>query len=200
MSEEVFDDPRTYDGRSREVWMDGLKEMDKNNMRHLLILFAYLGIPESFLDVGCGTGVMVRLAQKLGVRSYGLDQLVEPDWGKGFVHMNLVDFWQAPEPVDIVWCVEVAEHIHESAHSTLCDTIAKNLKEGPGHYVIFSAARPGQVGAGHVACRPASYWHNEMILRGIGYDREATMNLALLFSNCKSNLDYLWDNLICFQR
>ena len=190
----------TYDDRSSEVWMDGLKEMDLHNIRHLLITFAFLGIPESMLDVGCGTGVMVRTAKKLGVRSYGLDQLVEPDWGEGFVHMNLVDYWKAPEPVDIVFCVEVAEHIHETGHGTLCRTICDNVKPGPNHYLIFSAARPGQVGAGHVACRPAEYWHNEMIANGMHYDKYATMNLALLYSNTNSSLNYWWDNLIVFNR
>lgn len=204
MNEEVFDDPRTYDGRRREVWMDGLQEMDKFNIKHLLITFAYLGIPESMLDVGCGTGIMVKTAMKLGVRSYGLDQLVDERdkaaWPDGFVHINLVDFWKAPAPVDIVFCVETAEHIHETAHGTLCATICENLKEGPGHYVIFSAARPGQLGAGHVAERPAEYWHNEMIAHNVHYDKEATLNLGLLYSNTKSALNYWYDNLIVFQR
>lgn len=190
----------TYDERPAEVWMDGLKEMDEHNTRHILSLFGFLGIPESYLDVGCGTGVMVKIAKKLGVRAYGLDQLVEPDWGEGFVHMNLVDYWEAPSPVDIVTCFEVAEHIHESAHGTLSATLCKNLKEGPGHYLVFCAARPGQIGAGHVACRPAQYWHDEFRVHGVNYDKEATMNLALLWCNTRSSLDYMWNNLIVFQR
>ena len=122
------------------------------------------------------------------------------NWPDGFVHINLVDFWRAPEPVDVVTCVEVAEHIHESAHGTLCRTLCENIKAGSGHYLIFSAARPGQVGAGHVACRPAEYWHNEFKVYDMSYDRDATMNLALLFSNTRSSLNYWWDNLIVFQR
>ena len=196
----------TYDGRPIEEWMDGLKEMDLNNIRHLLSLFGFLGIPESYLDVGCGTGIMVKIAQKLGVRSYGIDQLVDEsdkvNWPDGFHHINLVDFWEAPEPVDVVTCVEVAEHIHPTAHATLCRTLCQNIKEGPDHYLIFSAARPGQLGAGHFpdACRPAEYWHEQMLVYNMHFDKEATMNLALLFSNTRSNLNYWWDNLIVFQR
>ena len=202
MAEETFNDPRTYDGRDPKIWLSGLREMDKFNLKHMLITFAYFGIPESFLDVGCGTGVLVKTAQKLGVRAYGLDQLVEPDWGEGFVHMNLVDYWKAPEPVDISWCVEVAEHLHPSAHGTLCRTLCENVKEGPGHYLVFSAARPGQVGAGHYAdsCKPAAYWHDEMHAHGMNYDKEATLALCLLNSNCRSALTYFFDNLIIFQR
>lgn len=201
---ETFNDPRTYDERNPARWMDGLKEMDLHNIKHLLITFAYFGIPESFLDVGCGTGIIVKTSMKLGVRSYGLDQLVDEtdkeNWPDGFVHMNLVDFWKAPEPVDIVFCIETAEHIHETAHGTLCRTLCENLKEGPHHHIIFSAARPGQVGAGHISNRPAAYWHNEMIAHKMGFDKEATMNLALLYSNTRSSLDYYWDNLIVFSR
>lgn len=204
IEDEVFDDPRTYDHRNPDNWLKGLREMDSFNIKHLLITFAYLGIPESMLDVGCGTGIMVKTAMKLGVRSYGLDQLVNPldkeTWPDGFVHMNLVDYWRAPEPVDIVFCIEVAEHLHESAHGTLCMTLCDNLKPGPGHYLIFSAARPGQAGAAHISCKPAYYWHDEMIAHNMHYDKEATLNLALLHSNCQSALPYWADNLIVFQR
>lgn len=201
---EIYDDPNTYDHRRRENWMNGLREMDNFNTKHLLATFAYFGIPESYLDVGCGTGIMVKTAMKLGVRSYGVDQLVQEDdkenWPDGFHHLNLVDYWLAPEPVDIVTCIETAEHIHSTGHGTLCRTLCDNVKQGPGHYLIFSAARPGQAGSGHIACRPAYEWHNEMIAHDMHYDKEATMNLALIYSNIKSALPYYADNLIVFQR
>lgn len=189
-----------FDGELRETWMNGLGEMDAYNVKHLLALFAVLGIPESFMDVGCGTGVMVRTAQKLGVRAYGLDQLVEAEWGEGFHCVNLVDKFNLENPVDIVTCFEVAEHIHESAHATFCDTLTFNLKEGAEHHLIFSAARPGQAGTGHVACRPAEYWHNEFLLRGLHYNAYLTLHLAHIFSNINSPLNYFWDNLMVFSR
>lgn len=190
----------TYDGVSRETWMNGLTEMDRFNVKHILTIFALLDIPESYMDAGCGTGVMVRTAQKLGVRAYGLDQLVEPDWGEGFYHVNLVEAFTAPSPVDIVTSFEVGEHLHESAHATFCDTLASNLKPGADHHLIFSAARPGQAGTEHIACRPAEYWHNEFILRGLHYNAYLTLRLAHLFSNIESPLNYMWDNLIVFSR
>lgn len=190
-----------YDGELRETWMNGLTPMDEMNIRHLLVLFGLLGVPESYLDVGCGTGMMVRTAMKLGVRAYGIDQLVEPDWGDNFFYHNLVDKFTFPfQPVDIVTCFEVGEHLDASAHATFCDTLCNSIKPGLGHYLIFSAARPGQGGTGHIACRPAEYWHQEMLLRGMSYDGYTTMNLAHLFSNMRSSLNYLWDNLIVFQR
>lgn len=202
--EEIYDDPTTYDHRRRDIWLNGLREMDDFNIKHLLIAFAYFGIPESFLDVGCGTGITVKTAQKLGVRAYGVDQLVDENdkinWPDGFHHLNLVDYWLAPEPVDISWCIETAEHVHESGHGTLFRTLCDNIKEGPNHYLIFSSARPGQVGSGHISNRPAEFWHREAIAHGMNFDRESTMNLALLFSNCRSPLNYFWDNLIVFAR
>lgn len=195
MTEELL-----FDGFSRSHWMNGLKEMDTYNVKHLLAIFALFGIPESYMDVGCGTGVMVRTAVKLGTRAYGLDQLVEPNWGENFFCVNLVDPFRLAEPVDIVTSFEVAEHIHESAHATFCDTLCSNLKMGPEHYLIFSAARPGQGGTGHVACRPAEYWHNEFILRGLSYNDVLTMNLALLFMRIRSPLNYMHDNLMVFSR
>lgn len=191
----------TYDGVPHAEWMELLQKTDIHNIKHILSLFAMTGIPESFLDVGCGDGIIVKTARSLGVRAYGLDQLVdEKKWGDGFYHVNLVDFWKAPLPVDMVMCIEVAEHLHESAHSTLCDTIYKNLKEESGSRVIFGAARPGQDGTGHISCRPASYWHDRFHERGVSYSREETLQLGLLWSNINSPLNYFWDNLIVFKR
>jgi cyclopropane fatty-acyl-phospholipid synthase-like methyltransferase len=190
---------KTYDGYSRESWISGLTPTDDANVRHLLCAFARLGIPRSYLDIGCGTGAMVNAARKLGVDAFGVDQLVDDTWPTYFHHRNLVDYFKLPEPVELVTCVEVAEHIHESAHSTLCDTICDNLAQG-GNYLIFCAARPGQGGTGHIACRPAEYWGEQFVLRGLSQNLYLTMNLGLLFSNINTSLNYWHDNLMVWEK
>lgn len=191
---------KTYDGTKHEVWMNGLNETSEANVRHLLCAFARLGIPNSFLDIGCGDGSMVNAARRIGVEAYGVDQLVEEGkWPPYFFHKNLVDYFKLPKPVELVMCIEVAEHIHESAHATLCDTICNNLAHG-GNYLIFSAARPGQGGTGHISTRPSEYWAQEFIARGLTQNLHLTMNLALLFCNLNTPLNYFWDNLMVFEK
>lgn len=188
-----------YDGYSREIWINGLTDTDKYNIRHILSLFALFGIPKSYLDVGCGTGIMVKTAEKLGVRAYGVDQLVDDTWASNFYHKNLVDRFELPErPVELVTSFEVGEHLHETAHATFCGTLCDNL--APKGTLIFTAARPGQGGTGHVACRPAEYWHQEFILRGLAYRDDYTMNLALLWARIRSPLNYMTDNLMVFEK
>lgn len=191
---------QTYDNMDPQEWLNGLKEMDVHNTRHILSALALLGIPKSYFDVGCGTGVMVKVAEKLGLEAYGVDQLVDETWPKNFFHKNLSERFVLPSgPVELVTSFEVAEHIEEQYHEMFCDTVAYHVAPGH-HFLLFSAARPGQAGTGHVACRPAEYWHQEMIKRGLSYNGSITMNLALVWSNIGSPLNYMWDNLMVFER
>ena len=192
----------TYDGESHENWMNGLGSMDRWNRKHLLAMFALLDVPATYLDVGCGNGRMVNVAKQLGVDAFGVDQLVEPDWGAHFFHKNLVDYFELPDgkKADIITCIEVAEHIHESAHSTLADTLCNHLALGDNKFLVFSAARPGQSGTGHIACRPAEYWAQEFIMRGLTANDIVTMNLALLWGRIMSPLNYFTDNVMVFNK
>lgn len=194
MSDELL-----YDGYSKANWLNGLSEMDGHNVRHILSALALLGMPKSYLDVGCGTGIMVKTAVNLGVKAYGVDQLVDDSWPENFYHKNLVDRFILPEgPVELVTSFEVAEHIHETAHATFCGTLCDNL--APKGWLLFSCARPGQGGTGHISARPAEHWHYEFGLRGLAYNRLMTLNLALIWANIGSPLTYMWDNLIVFNK
>jgi len=190
----------TYDGITELQWADELFEQRDWNKRHLLSLFAMLGIPESLLDVGCGDGTMVNIASLIGVVAYGVDQLVPEDMGGNFEHRNLVDKYLLFEKVNMVLCLEVAEHLDASAHATLCDTCAENLLEGRGNFLIFSSAFPNQGGIGHVSERPSKYWLDQFSLRGLNYRRDLTVNLALLWSNINSPLYWLAANALVLEK
>jgi len=190
----------TYDNVPHEHWMNELNNVDRWNIKHILSAFSLFDLPESMLDVGCGNGTMVRIARKLGVDAYGIDQLVEPSWEPYFFHKNLVDLFILHLKVDIVISLEVAEHLHPSAHTTYCETLCNNLKEGVNKFLIFSAARPGQGGTGHISCEPASYWSHEFYLRGLTANDLMTSRLALLWSKIDSPLGHLSDNLMVFHK
>ena len=190
----------TFDGETAETWLRGLNEMSDHNAKHILSAFAYFGVPKSMLDIGCGDGTMVRIARLLGVEAHGVDQLVQPDWPPYYHYHNIVDAFRLEKPVWMVICLEVAEHIHETAHSTLMDTLVQNMEEGSSARLIFSAAHPGQDGTGHVALRPSVYWRRELTDRGLTYSRMDTLNLALLWSHIQSPLGHLATNLQVFER
>lgn len=188
----------TFDGVPVEEWINGLKDMQPNNIKHILATFAYFGIPKSFLDVGCGDGTTVELARKLGVMAFGVDQLVQEEWPDYYYYQNLVDAFRLPQPVEMVYTLEVAEHLHETAHGTFCDTLNENLL--PGGHLVFTAALPGQDGTGHVATRPPFYWRTELTARGLTYSRMDTINLGLLWSHIQSPFEHLAANLQVFTK
>ena len=161
---------KLYDGRTENDWNDELIPQERWMRRHALSAFSMLEVPDTFLDVGCGTGIVVKTVRSLGSSGFGIDQLVNPDIDEEsiytiFVHANLVDKFSLLKPVNMVWCTEVAEHLDASAHATLCDTCADNLKEGRGNYLVFSSAYPGQGGNGHISERPAGYWKDQFAKR-----------------------------------
>ncbi len=202
---------------------DGLAPFDGWNERAFLSLFSLIcarrGIPESYLDLGSGTGAMVNMARRMGVEAYGVDIINGPEhW---FLHHSLnspLDLIRVGDRVlhrdnlsvtdrnheletetfDVITCIEVAEHLVPEAASVLCDTIARHLKVGG--LLAFTSAPPGQKGQHHVNCQPATYWRTLLYDRKVSYREDYTRVLSHLWSWTAGPLSWLAANLQVFDR
>lgn len=121
----------------------------------------------SVLDVGCGVGAFLRRFRNHGVTDIqGVDGDYVPDWIKKvpsdyfYIH-DLKQPLRLGRRFDLVVCLEVAEHLPESAAPTLIDSICRH-----GDTVMFSAAVPGQGGVCHVNEQPHEYWQSKFMDRG----------------------------------
>ncbi len=112
--------------------------------------------PKSVIDIGCGQGEWLEWfpGEKLGV------DLEAPE-GETFLRVDLTERLALGRVFDLALCLEVGEHLPESAADTLIDTIATHSDQ-----VVFSAAVPGQAGEGHINCQPHEYWHEKFEARG----------------------------------
>jgi SAM-dependent methyltransferase len=116
-------------------------------------------VPITLLDVGCGTGTWLRAAADLGVlQVVGVDGVVVAESHlhvprSNIEHCDLTASFDLGRRFDVVLCLEVAEHIPESAAATLISSIV-----GHSDKVLFSAACPGQPGQHHVNCQWPDYW------------------------------------------
>lgn len=137
-----------------------LAPFDGWNERAFCQIVAWMGVPQSYLDLGSGTGAMVNMARKMGVEAWGVDliskgpgnehwfiqhDLTEPmqitrDSADGAVLIAATDAqiaWHRttmrPIAFDLITCLEVAEHLPLDAHRTLIDTIARHLRPMPNY-------------------------------------------------------------------
>ncbi len=168
--------------------------------RVIFTIFSLLGKPSSMLDVGCGPGPMALVAHKVGVDTVAVDiQAPYPDeLGGIFRQHDLTQPLDLGRVFDMILCLEVAEHIPEASARMLCDNISAHRH--PNTRLIFSAALPGQIGAGHVNCQPPPYWREMLYESGrFSYMEENTAKLALLLTHTAGPLSHwLPANIQCF--
>jgi hypothetical protein len=177
-------------------WMNGLREFDAYNQSVLCAMFSVFGVPYSYLDIGCGSGVMVRMAHVLGIDAYGVDRLPHPE--AYFREHDLTQPLDLDRSFQLVSSIEVAEHIVPEAESIYSDTLASHIM--PGGILVLTSAPPGQPGDGHVNCQPAEYWRGRMHCRGVHYSAEWTYRLALAWSISNHPMHWLEANLQVFMR
>ncbi len=132
--------------------------------------------PKSVLDAGCGVGkTTVYLAQR-GLDVLGLEASKvairaseRPDLIRRHDLKVPLDL---KKKFDLVWCFEVAEHIHPAFTNTFVDTLTRHAG-----VVALSAAPPGQGGEGHFNEQPQNYWVKKFSERGFGLQGEWTTTI-----------------------
>ena len=153
-------------------------ELYGNNLNNGLSEFiAEELVPNSLLEFGCGTAALAnRLAELLPLNdSYCIEPNMKPHLNHG-LHLLNFDFTTEPAPAqldryfDLVVSIEVAEHIDKRFHTPFFDFLVSRANK----WIVFSAARPGQGGHGHISERPELEWRAEFEQRGCVFDSKMT--------------------------
>jgi SAM-dependent methyltransferase len=129
----------------------------------LKYLFQIFDTQKSIVDVGCGVGTWLAVAEHLGANQIlGL----EAPWIQNVSDMtidktkvmivDLEEHWTLPGDYDLGICLEVAEHLNESSGTQLVRELTNKC-----NIVLFSAAVPGQGGHGHINEQWPLYWQKK---------------------------------------
>ena len=124
----------------------------------------------TLLDVGCGPGGMAAVARAQGVRWIGIDG--DPAVCERPPYPLRWDLTIGPYTaarVDLVWCVEVVEHVEAAYLFNLLTTFRC------GRVLFMTHAVPGQEGHHHVNCQPSTYWIEALERDGWRFDDDATL-------------------------
>ena len=151
------------------------------SIRCFLAALSYFGIPETLADVGCGEGHLIRVAARLEIQSFGIDNNLPV--GERFENGVLERFdltrFQTFKKYEMVLCWEVAEHLPFDAANNFCTLLADMTER----ILIFSAAQVGQGGAGHLNEQPLSYWREKLESHGLIYQQLETSFLSYVWRN-----------------
>ena len=127
---------------------------DRGTLNYLIRIF---GI-QSMLDIGCGPGDMVQIAQDRGIDVMGVDgdYSLAGVWAEKNIPVVCCDLSEGTPTIDrkfdLAWSVEFLEHVEEKYQDNYMKLFEKC------NYVVCTAAPPGYPGHHHVNCRDQDYW------------------------------------------
>ena len=135
------------------------REQNRYSASKILSLLWQHYKPHSVIDIGCGIGTWLNVCQSMGVTSI---KGIDGPWTQDALleiaseHIVRVDFEKqiaSQGEYDLAICLEVAEHLTESAASHFVDFVAQSAP-----VVLFSAAIPFQGGTHHLNEQWPHYW------------------------------------------
>jgi len=151
-------------------------------------------------DVGSGTGALAAAMRRQGLNVQGCERsrvgrLISRGLRVPTVAFDLNRYPPATieGPVDVAYCIEVAEHLAPELGDRLVAFLC-----GLAPAVVFTAASPGQGGDGHVNEQPPSYWQERFASHGYLVNGPATDRLVSQMATIRAW--YIPRNLSVFSR
>ena len=153
--------------------------------------------PQSVIDIGCGTGMILSNLARYGVDVRGVDG------SRSAINASSISDrilrWNLERPLpelgkfDLAICTEVAEHLPANVASELVSQLV-SLSD----VILFTAATPGQGGRHHLNEQPHSYW--VALFAQHGFTRNPGDEAYLLegIADIRQAL-YVHDNLMAFR-
>ena len=131
---------------------------------------------KSFLDIGCGPGDMVHLAEQWGVTSIGIDGDFTLDRGVStnfILHDFTEDRLDLDTIFDIGWSCEFLEHVYEKYIPNFAPCFQKC------RVLAVTYAPPGWPGHHHVNLQEEDYWIDKLAEYNLIYSKEFTDYLRI---------------------
>lgn len=166
-------------------------------------LIKTFGLPQSIIDFGCGNGDLLDGFKRLGVQSvYGIEgtancvdsmRIQQTEYE---IHDLRLPYQHSDKKFTLGLCLEVAEHLEAEYALTLVRSLCNNVS-----FVVFSAAKPGQEGLGHVNCQTKEYWIIKFKQCGFEFDKERTKKLKALWEPYKNKkgIKAYYQNILVFK-
>ena len=180
---------------------DNVKEWCADNIIEA-ILATLPGI-ETAYDLGCGSGVYVQAFSDAGIDIIGFDDNSEEIKQVPGCHDNIIWFDVGKtlilNPVDLIFSIEVAEHIDPSD----LDTFIGNIVRFANKWIVFTGSNKAH-SPGHVNPQSNEYWR-ERITEREKHKYRADLSQTIMES-CKSIigrpscLRWFQENLQVFER
>lgn len=157
--------------------------------------------PSFVVDVGCGTGELLRQLKERGVAGVGYEKSATAlglARAKGIEALE-VDLARPIEQLevrraDLAISTEVAEHLPESFADTYVDYLCRTADT-----VLMTAATPGQGGTEHLNEQPNEYWIEKFRRRGFEIDRDTTERFRSQWARAQT-ADFYHSNLMIFRK
>lgn len=135
--------------------------------------------PNSAVDVGCGSGLLLLVLKNHGISCWGLDYstaAVDICRQRGLKVMKFdLEHDSLPRGfrADIAISTEVAEHLPESCADRFVDILC-SISDN----IVITAAEPGSsyVGTDHVNEKPNEYWIEKFEARPFKFERDLTFS------------------------
>lgn len=157
--------------------------------------------PNTIVDVGCGTGVLLESLRQRGCHIHGLEYSEAAlqycrDRGLNVQKFDLErDTFTDTQVFDVAVSMEVAEHLPKESADRYIDLLTRLSS-----VIVFTAAPPGQRGTDHVNEQPQSYWISKFKIHGFMYDEGLVKHWSENWKDTKVVHPHYFKNLMIFRR